>query len=79
LHGEAVVIEFPGGDAMQARTYVIPVTDTNDPTPRIVTLVVKDLRPNDQPGKPDLLVEIEGIAGACPLYNTGTAFQAQSN
>jgi hypothetical protein len=64
---------------MQARTYVIPVTDTNDPTPRIVTLVVKDLRPNDQPGKPDLLVEIEGIAGACPLYNTGTAFQAQSN
>jgi hypothetical protein len=76
LHGEAVVIEFPGGDAIEARTYVIPVTSSNDSTPRIVTLVVKNLRPDDQPGKPDLLVEVEGIAGAYPLYNTGSAFQA---
>jgi hypothetical protein len=78
LHGEAVVIEFPGGDATQARTYIIPVTDGNDPTPRIITLEVKSLNPNGKPGKPDLVVEVEGIASAFPLYNTGTAFQVQS-
>jgi hypothetical protein len=78
LHGEAVVIEFPGGDATQARTYVMPVTSGNDPTPRIITLEVKYLNPNGKPGKPDLLVEVEGIASAFPLYNTGDAFQAQT-
>jgi hypothetical protein len=79
LHGKVVVIEFPGGNATQAQTYEMTVASGNDPTPRIVSLVVKNLRPNDQPGKPDLLVEIEGIAGAYPLYNTGNAFQAGSD
>lgn len=78
IHGEAVVIEFPGGDPAQAHTYAVPVAGDNSSAPRVVSLQVTSLNPNEKPGKPDLLVEVEGIPTAFPLYNTGDAFQTQA-
>lgn len=76
LHGQAVVIEFPGGKTTNTHVYSVSFASATDKTPRIVTLVVQPVNPGGKAGKPDLLVEVEGFSTAIPLYNTGEAFQA---
>jgi len=79
IHGQAVVIEMPGGKVEKMTGYSIPIASANDNTPRIVTLVVQSINPSGKAGKPDLLVEVEGFPAAIPLYNTGEAFQTQEH
>jgi hypothetical protein len=69
LHGQVEVIEFPGGDAAQAKIYLGPdlIGPEQDLTP--VTLSFKE---TSESGKPEMIVTV-GTAHYI-YHNTGTAF-----
>ncbi|MBA2284219.1 MAG: hypothetical protein H0W02_01920 [Ktedonobacteraceae bacterium] len=70
LHGSIIVIEFPLKDPKQAHSYVAGYI-TDDGRPHVVTLSAVDV---NQDGRPDLLVQVEGLSIPYVLYNDGHGF-----
>lgn len=71
-HGQAVVIEYPGGKMENPRMYIIAASSP-DPNQPLITL---SIQPGKQTGKPDVLVTIEGNPIIYRLVNTGERFAA---
>jgi len=72
LHGQVIIIEFPGGDYTHARVYKGPTlyADNADQTP--VTAEFKDVNGD---GKVDIVLHIQDQR--IVFYNTGTEFKTQ--
>jgi hypothetical protein len=79
LHGQAIVIEFPGGDPQHAMSYVVPYyireqgsSQGGDLTP--VTVTFRDVNGD---GKPDMIVQIlfRTQVQYFVFINTGTKFR----
>ena len=66
---EVVIVEVV---AKRYIVYTIPVTGADN---RVVTLSAKDVNGD---GKPDLIVQVEGVQGEFALINKGNAFQWSS-
>jgi hypothetical protein len=75
--GQAIIIEFVGGDASRSQVYALQAASNQPNLSRLVFLSTRLVNPSGKPEKPDLLVEVEGFAGAAVLYNTGTSFQTE--
>src|SRR6266700_3915295 len=72
LHGQVLIIEFPGGDYAHARIYKGPMlfSDSADQIP--VTAEFKDVNGD---GKVDIVLHIQDQR--IVFFNTGTGFKAQ--
>ncbi len=70
LHGHVEVIEFPGGDATKAKVYPGPSLTGQKSDLDIVTVSFRDVNGD---GKPDLIVDVNGIK--YPFLNDNGAFR----
>ena len=75
LHGQIIVVEYPGGDVSKARSYSITTLPGNDSYPP-VRLTFKDVNGD---GKPDMVIDIgdPGTQVQIVLFNNGSQFVAK--
>lgn len=75
LHGQIVIVEYPGGDVSHARSYSITTLPGNDSYPP-VTVKFADV---NRDGKPDMLINIgdPGSVLQIVLFNNGSQFVAK--
>jgi hypothetical protein len=69
--GAIVVVEIPEKNFKNANIYTL----TNMIGASSDTVILLSTEPGKIPGKPDLLIQVQGSSISIVLYNTGTAFQ----
>ena len=73
-HHEVVIVEFPNGSPVNAKSYTLPVMIDHSDQQHSVTLATGYVRPHADRSKPDLVITISDVTTPIVLYNTGNAF-----
>jgi hypothetical protein len=76
-HHEIIIVEFPGGSPVNAKSYTLRIMIQNGNAQHSVTLTTGYIRPHANHTKPDLVITVSDVTTPIILYNIGNAFSTE--